>query len=291
MVIANPTDRTRIENQLKASFDDLPKKLQIAAKYVLDHSSRFGLDSIRETASRCGVSTNTLVRLAHHLGFENFDDLRNPFRSALASEFPFGSDDEWLRRIDTGSPLGQAHAGTVRNTLTVVRGSLNDISTARLERIADLIINARTVYVTGLRATYAMAYYFHYIIKILRPNARLIPSNMNSPIEDLNDIGPDDLLIAITFAPYSKSILYACEQAVRAKARLVTITDSDVAMHRLAPDEAIVATMVSSYSFARYTGLLAIIESIISGLITQMGEDGQRRIAHYEQLRALADEI
>lgn len=289
-MIANPTDRTKIEIHLKNGFDGLPKKLQIAAKYVLDHSSRFGLDSIRETADRCGVSTNTLVRLAHHLGFESYDELRNPFRSALASEFPSGDDDEWLRKIDTATPLGQAHAGTVRNTLAVVRGSLDGLSTRRLERIVDLIANARTVYVTGLRATYAMAYYFHYIVKIVRPDTRLIPANTNSPIEDLNDIGPDDLLIAITFAPYSKSILAACEQAVRARARLITITDSDVAMHRLAPDEAIVAAMVSTYSFARYTGLLAVLECIASGLMTRMGEEGQRRIAHYEQLRALADE-
>ncbi len=81
----DPTLKTRTITSLKKILPDLSPRLGAAAKYIVDNASDFGLDPIRETARKAGVSTYSLVRLAEKLGFDGYDELREPFRHALVS--------------------------------------------------------------------------------------------------------------------------------------------------------------------------------------------------------------
>ena len=76
----DPTLKNRTLTSLKEKMPMLSPRLRIVAKYIVDHLSDFGLDSIRETARKSGVSTYSLVRAANSLGFESYDQLREPFR-------------------------------------------------------------------------------------------------------------------------------------------------------------------------------------------------------------------
>ncbi|NBR41237.1 MAG: MurR/RpiR family transcriptional regulator, partial [Alphaproteobacteria bacterium] len=69
----DPTLKNRTLTSLKEKMPMLSPRLRIVAKYIVDHPSDFGLDSIRETARKSGVSTYSLVRAANSLGFESYD--------------------------------------------------------------------------------------------------------------------------------------------------------------------------------------------------------------------------
>lgn len=82
----DPRQTHRLLDQLKTQIENLPPALSAAAKYIIDTPGDFGLDPIRVSATKAGVSANSLVRLAVHLGFESFEALRAPFRAALTTE-------------------------------------------------------------------------------------------------------------------------------------------------------------------------------------------------------------
>lgn len=91
----DPTLKVRTISRLKEELPALTPRLRTVAKYIVDHPADFGLDPIRETARKAGVSTYTLVRMSQQLGFDSFEDLRDPFRHALVSggispNFPIG---------------------------------------------------------------------------------------------------------------------------------------------------------------------------------------------------------
>lgn len=260
--------------------------MKLVAKYVLDNPADFGLDSIRETARKSGVSTFTLVRMAGKFGFDSYGDFREPFRHALVSSAEFVERPAWIDELHETGETGRIQAEAALNTLSVVQRSLDRQTPETLEQVVDALLSARTVYLTAVRASYSMAYYFHYVGRMALTSLQLIPQAMNSAIDDLNYAQEEDVMIAITVTPYSRETIEACKFAQGRGVRLVLITDSDVVAPELKPDFVLVVSTISSHHFACYSGITALLEAILSLLMRRGGQDTSDRIESYERLRA-----
>lgn len=281
----DPSLRNQVISLLKSVLSDLPSGLRTVAKYIVDNSSDFGLDSIRETARKAGVSTYTLVRLAERLNFASYDELRAPFRHALVSAATGIETPEWIDRLRENGKSGQAQAEAALNAMAIVQRSLERQAPERIQRVVTLLLEARNVYLTAVRASYAMAYYLHYVGRMALPTLQLIPRHMGSAIDELNDAGEGDVLIAITFTPYSLETIEACKFARRQGVKLVLISDSEIVAPDFSADETLIVSVLSTYHFGCYTGAMAVIETLIALLVAQGGEAAKARIGSYETLR------
>lgn len=282
----DPTLKTNTLTALKERFAGLSPQSKVAAKYVIDHPSDFGLDPIRDTARKAGVSTYTLVNLAKALGFEGFEPFRAPFRHALVSSPKLAVAparwDDFRRQSDTGHAFSEA----AENAISIVMRSLEQQDLPVLEQVVDLLLSARTVYLTAVRSSFAAAYYFHYVGRMALPTLELIPHHMNSPIDDLNYAGADDILVAITVTPYSRETIEACAYAKQKGMRLVLITDSEAVAADLAPEATIITSVQSTHSFGCISGMIATIEALIAVLMQRGGGEARERIYSYERLRS-----
>lgn len=281
----DPTLKTKTVSALKQEIPNLSPRLKTVAKYIVDHPSDFGLDSIRETARKCGVSTYTLVRMAERIGFEGYDELREPFRHALVSSTEFLQRPEWVDNLREQGPLGQVQAEASVNTMAIVQRSLERQSPEVMKKVADMLLEARTVYLTAVRASYALAYYFHYVGRMALPSLQLIPRHMNSAIDELNYADAGDVMIAITFTPYSRETIEACKFAKEKGVKLIMLSDSDVISSEFTPDVTLVASLISTHHFGCYTGAMAILENLVALLVKLGGADATARIKSYESLR------
>lgn len=282
----DPTLKTRTMTRLRRAFSGLPPQMQTAAKYVSDNPAAFGLDSIRETARKSGVSTYSLVRLAQEFGFDSFEDLRAPFRHALVSTADFVENPPWLGPMAEAGETGQVQAAASLNALAIVQRSLERQSPALMERVADRLLAADRVFLTAVRASFAMAYYFDYVGRMALPSMQLIPRHVGSAIDDLNQAGPGDVLVAITVAPYSRETIEACEFAQSRGVGLILITDSDIVSPDLRPDATLVASVVSTHAFGCFAGIAALLDVLIALLLTRGGAEAEARVGAYEQTRA-----
>lgn len=280
----DPALRTRTISALKQAFQEFSPRLKAVAKYIVDHPSDFGLDPIRETARKCDVSTYTLVRMAHQMGFAGYEELRAPFRHALLSS-EMGERPEWLEGLRAHSDLGRTQADAAANTMAIVQRSLERQTPEQMERITHMLLGARNVYLTAVRASYSLAYYFHYIGRMALPRLQLIPRHINSAIDELHHATGDDVMIAITFTPYSRETIEACKFARERGVKLIMISDSDVISPEFEPDETLVASTISTHHFGCYSGGMAIIETLLALLVQQGGDEVRSRIKSYEDLR------
>lgn len=281
----DPVLKNRITSDLKQALPELPRGLRTIAKYIVDHPSDFGLDSIRETARKSGVSTYTLVRLAERMGFGGYDELREPFRHALVSEAASVKRPEWVESLKETGALGDLQARAAVNTLAIVQRSLEHQAPEQMRRVVAMLLAARTVYVTAVRASYALAYYLHYVGRMALPTLQLIPRHMNSPIDELNAAGEGDVIIAITFTPCSRETIEACQFARRKGLKLILISDSEIIAPDFSADETLIVSVLSTHHFACYAGAIAVIETLIALLVAQGGEAAKERIRSYEELR------
>lgn len=292
MAIKNEVDpslRANITSRLKSEWRTFSPRLQVVAKYIIDHPSDFGLDSIRATSTKIGVSTFTLVRMATTLGLSGFDELREPFRRALLARPPDGARDEWVARMAEDGKIGSILAEASTNTVAIVERSLRAQDAETMARAADIMLTSRDVFLTATRASYALAYFFHYVGRMALPTLQLIPRHMNSPIDELRNASADDVLIAITFTPYSRDTIEACRFARSKGAKLILISDSDFVVPELSPDVTLIASNLSTHYFGAFTGAMAVIESLIAILVARGGDEARTRIADYEELRNQID--
>ena len=281
----DPAQKTRTISALKEALPDLSPRLRIVAKYIVDHPLDFGLDPIRETARKCGVSTYTLVRMARRMGFGGYEELREPFRQSLVLSNVLVERPGWLEELRERGTLGRVQADAALNSMAIVQRSLHQQSPAQMERVAAMLLEARHVYLTAVRASYALAYYFHYVGRMALPSLQLIPRHMNSAIDELNYASDQDVMIAITFTPYSRETIEACKFARAKGVKLIMLSDSDVISPEFSADETLIASVLSTHHFGCYSGASAIIETLLALLVEQGGSDAVRRIKSYEDLR------
>lgn len=282
----DPRAKNRLISDLKSDITNLPRGLRLAAKYIIDYPAEFGLDPIRTTADKAGVSTNTLVRLANRQGFDSFEDMRAPFRHALVSTKAGIETPDWVDTLAAHSDLGKVQADAAHNTLAIVERSLERQIPEQIQRVIQMLLSADRVFVTGARASYGMAYYLQYVGKMALPSMELIPRMMNSAIDDLHTATEGDVLIAITFTPYSRETIEACQFAKQRGVRLVLISDSEIVSPDFAIDELLVASIQSSHHFACYAGVTALVETIVALLVDQGGAEARARINAYETVRS-----
>lgn len=282
----DPTLKFKVISTLKDSVGSFPPRMQTVAKYVIDHPADFGLDSIRETARKAGVSTYSLVRMAERLGFDSYVEFREPFRHALVSATRYEERPAWIADFARQGQAGQAVAEAALNSLSNAQETLRRQSPETLEQAAETMISANVSYVSAMRASYSMAHYFYYVGSMALPSLQLVPRNMGNAIDELMQVKPGDALLAITVSPYSRETLEACEFAQRRGAKLIHIADSDMAAPGLEPDFVLTASSGSTHHFACYSGVIAILEALLS-LLTQLGgKSAADRIRSYEAIRA-----
>lgn len=285
----DPTLKSKTISTLKQDLTGLSPRLQTVAKYIVDHPADFGLDSIRETARKSGVSTYTLVRMAEHLDFDSFEDLREPFRHSLVASTQVADLPDWLGNLREASSKGAAQVEAAANSIGVVHRSLERQTADQMERIVEMMLSARITYLTAVRASYGLAYYFHYVGRMALPSLQLIPRHMNNAIDELNDAGPDDVLVAMTFTPYSRDTIEACKFASERGAKLIILSDSEIISSEFTPTENLIVSVVSTHHFGCYAGAMAVMEGLLAMLVEAGGADAKRRIKNYEDLRLSHD--
>ena len=144
----DPTLKNRTLTSLKEKMPMLSPRLRIVAKYIVDHPSDFGLDSIRETARKSGVSTYSLVRAANSLGFESYDQLREPFRHALVTEFSLAPLVEAVGE----RPCPVSRAG-IQGQMIAFWGRKNIHFGKRVERVSQTEDSVTAYFTDGTSAT------------------------------------------------------------------------------------------------------------------------------------------
>jgi DNA-binding MurR/RpiR family transcriptional regulator len=280
----HPTLKASIRDRLLAEIPALPKALARAAKYILDHPGEFGVHAIRETSTRVGVSTNTLVRLANHLGFATYEEMRAPFRDALLISDGATADPMIPAGKDLYGPL-KAAADYSQNALGNVTKSLRDMDAAQLQSVAQQIVAADRVFSLGHRASFALAYYFHYVGRMAIPNMQLLPKGQYPATDDLLFVGPTDLLLAISIFPYANDTIEACKTAKERGAKVIMLSDSLISAPGLEVDEVLVASTISTTHFTSYTGLWAVLEALLAMISAEGGDASAERAHAFHTLR------
>ncbi len=274
-----------LTDQLRREIDQMPAQMQVAAKYVVDHPGDFGLNPIRKTADRIGISSNVLVRLAQRMGFDSFDAFRQPFRRALTTDSEDRLGQGWLEAPSGQDPFHLAQVKFAQNEMNVVSRSLRLMDPHLTQQAIGHMVSARRCYVTATRSSHALAYYFHYAGRMAHPGLQLVPRHMGSAIDDLVEATAEDCLFAITVHPYSADTIQSMRFARDRSMRIVLLSDSEVIAPGVEPDVILSVSTRTLHPFSTFSGAMAVLECLLGHLFEAGCKDARARVEQYQKAR------
>ena len=206
--------------------ETMPKRLAQVAQFALDHPDQMALSTVAELAAAASVQPSTLVRFAQSLGYSGFSELQQVFRSRLRDHWP--DYRERLARVKDESGAGPARIldGFIETAARSLAQLGRTVLPGEFETASALLAGARCVYILGQRRAFPIAAYLAYAFARLGMSGLLL-DNLGSMLDlQAARMGPEDVLLAISFAPYTPSTIETAERARARGVTVVAITDS-----------------------------------------------------------------
>ena len=143
---------------LAARLENLAPELRKAATYVIENPNDVGVSSIRELAEAADVKPNTFVRMARAVGFEGYEDFRQPFREEIRNRGEgFQDRARWLQSLKKDSKLDSLYAEMASGSISNVEQTFTNTTGDQVEEAAKAVMKARRTYVLGFGIAHALA--------------------------------------------------------------------------------------------------------------------------------------
>jgi DNA-binding MurR/RpiR family transcriptional regulator len=279
-----------LEGRINAVFDQLSAQLQRAARFVADHPAEVAMHSMRRMAQEAGVAPATMLRLARRLGLNDYDSLRGICRDGVRDSAKANAFSRRGRALQARDPAAQG-GGLAADMLAAetrnLERTLGADAEQRLEAAIALLAEAERVFLIARRSCYPVACCFHYAYSLFRDNGVLLEDRAGSFAPELLEIGPDDVLLAVSFEPYSIETVTAAEAARAVGARIVAVTDAEFSPLARAAVVALIAGNGSPAFLQSIVAATALVQALALGVFVRAGHQAVAALERKEaKLRA-----
>ena len=250
----NNKNTNKLLNKIDKNYEQMSKGQKLLADYILKNYDKAVFLTAAKLGKVVGVSESTVVRLATQLGYQGYPGfqkaleelVRNKLNSIQRMEVTYG-------RISQSEIL----ASVLQSDIEKIKLTLANMDQNAFELAVETILNAKRIYVVGIRSCAPLANFLSFYLNLIFDNVTSVHTNSSSEIfEQLIRIGAEDVIIGISFPRYSMRTLKALEFASNRKAKVITLTDS---VH--SP-----MTLYSSCNLIARSDMASIVDSLVAPL-------------------------
>ena len=250
----NNKNANELLNKIDKNYEQMSKGQKLLADYILKNYDKAVFLTAAKLGKVVGVSESTVVRFATQLGYQGYPGfqkaleelVRNKLNSIQRMEVTYG-------RISQSEIL----ASVLQSDIEKIKLTLANMDQNAFELAVDTILNAKRIYVVGIRSCAPLANFLSFYLNLVFDNVTSVHTNSSSEIfEQLIRIGAEDVIIGISFPRYSMRTLKALEFASNRKAKVITLTDS---VH--SP-----MTLYSSCNLIARSDMASIVDSLVAPL-------------------------
>lgn len=279
------------EQRLAAQYGSLSTRLREAGDYIADNPMSIATRSLRTLASEAKLAPATFTRLAHALGYDNFEELREVMRGQIGRRMlPFADRADRLQNdaLDTHESFLSRYAGACQENIAALAGS---IEPGQLEAVADRLAKARRVVLLGALGSTGIAEYMAYIANFFGDNWEIGARAGSSLGATLAGLDERDAVLVITKPPFARSSIRGAIHAHEQGAYVALITDSRSCPALHAADASFIVPTDSPHFYTSYVATLFLLEAILALVAKRAGPRATERIAEVERRNRLLEEV
>ena len=244
----------QLMNRINERYGTLSKGQKLLAAYITDHYDQAVFLTAAKLGETVGVSESTVVRFAMHLGYKGYPQ----FQEALA-ELVRGKLHSVQRMEDMYGRISQSEIleTVLQSDAKRIQNTLKDIDEQAFDLAVETILDAKQIYVIGLRSCAPLAEFLSFYLNMMVGGVKLLHTSSSSELfEQMLQIGQGDVMIGISFPRYSVRVLKAMGFANNRNAKVITMTDS---VH--SP-----MNLYSSCNLIAQSDMSAIVDSLVAPL-------------------------
>lgn len=243
-----------LAQQIAARLDDLTSAQQDLARYILGHGEQVAFMTARQLAEAVGQSDAAVVRFARAVGYSGYAQLREALRGGLLERAgALGMRQEPPSTVAAlKAQIYEADAALVAET---ARLNPDDVAVA----VADLLIRARRIWVTGHGTSYPLAAYLAMHLNQVLDKVQVFNVEHGDLADRFRTVGQGDVFIGIGYVRYLPYTVDILKLAREAGAEVVAITDRPTSpLARLAGHALYAARGMTSFAWWSQAGTLAL---------------------------------
>ena len=267
---------------MEERMSEFSKGQKRIARYILDHYDKAAYMTASRLGSMVEVSESTVVRFAIEVGFDGYPEMQRALQELIRTRLTA------VQRVDvTNSLIGDDDVldKILGADAEKIRRTLDEIDRKSFETAVDKIVSAKSIYIIGVRSSSTLAGFLNFNLRMILDNVKFVQTTSGSEMfEQIMNIGPDDVLIAISFPRYSKRIINAVEYASSTGADVISITDSGQSPIAAGADQLLLARSDMVSFVDSLVAPLSIINAVIVAVARKKPDEVRERLEKLEHI-------
>lgn len=210
-----------IQVRIADAYRDLPEAQRAIADALMGDPLLGALWGIESTAERAGVSMGSVMRFAKRLGYKGYSDFRDALREACNARS--GESESELAELEVPTDLFGTLAEVVQRDSQHLSRMIQVVDHSKLERAAAALLQARHRLILGRGVSHVMGLILaFYLTQAGVSCITALPSDFSNQAANLD---LQDLLVAISFHPYSRETVDAAAFAKQNGVPILALSD------------------------------------------------------------------
>lgn len=268
-----------MKEKIKEKYQTLSKSQKKIADYIMEHFEQAAFLNAVRMAETAGVSESTVARFAAVMGYATYGELQKDMLAMIQKKFtPKEYEEREIPSIGKGHELADVST-LIKNVLETDAKNILDtipgINSGVFNTATHILMNARTVYIVGIRTCAPLAEFLHFYLNMFRENVIVVnTTSVSETFEQMVHVSSKDAVVGISFPRYSMRTLKAMEFANERNAQLITITDSEYSPMNLYSS----CNLWAKSSMTSIVDSLTAPLSVINALVVSMSVNYRERL-------------
>ena len=237
---------------------------QKIAEYLTQHLDEALILKANQLAKEAGVSEATFTRFITRLGFSGFSEFKREIGNYIIQGN--STTERLAESAETFGISDSVFLEILRGDIENIHKITNGISNELFEKAVGKLSSAKSIYLLGLRSSYALAFYLAFNLRFFLKSVTLVKPGIGDIPEQVLSAGKGDVLIALSFKRFTRDVVNIVEKIKRKKAYIITITNSHLSpIAQLADMSLVVETEIPTY-IESFTAPMSLLNALITAV-------------------------
>ncbi len=278
--------RKHMENDILSALQDcamsFSKGQRRIAQYIIDEYDKAAFMTAAKLGKTVGVSESTVVRFAVSLGFDGYPSMQKAMQemvlTRLTSVQRLEAASDRIGDKDIVSMVLQSDAEKLRRTDET-------LNREDFRKAVDAIVDAKRVYIMGVRSTAPLANFLGYYLRYLSDDVYIVTaSGAGEMFEHIAGVNANDAVIAFSFPRYSTTTVKGAQYCASAGATVIGLTDSTLSPLAQVCDHVLLAKSDMVSLVDTLVAPLSVVNALIVAVSARREAELSRRLASLENI-------
>lgn len=252
------------------------------ARYITEEYDKAAFMTANRLGKTVGVSESTVVRFAVDLGFDGYPSMQKAMQEMVLNRLTS------VQRIEVASNrFGDQDivSMVLHSDMEKLRQTGEVLDREEFRAAVNAILNAKRVYILGVRSTAPLANFLGYYLNYMSGNVHVISSiGTVEMFEKIVGVGPEDVLVAFSFPRYSSSTTKGAQYCRSTGATVIGITDSRMSPLGVNSDHVLIAKSDMVSLVDSLVAPLSIINALIVAIAAKREKELSKTFADLERI-------